>query len=98
MNHHTTRGRPAAWNRGLLWAAMLLRLFFVLPAQAQPGQGLDNAGNSYLTGNYYFRWVNFSANDGSGVFSKATALYGAIRFDGNGAYHISGQIADSKNS
>lgn len=77
---------------------MLLLPFLVLAAQAQTGQGLDNAGNGYLTGNYYFRWVNFSASDGSGVFSKATALYGAIRFDGNGAYQINGQKTDSKNS
>lgn len=98
MKHYTSSGRPPVWKRSFLWAAMLLFPFFVLPAQAQTGQGLDNAGNGSLTGNYYFRWVNFSATDGSGAFSKATALYGAIHFDGNGAYHISGQMTDSKNS
>ena len=73
-------------------------ILLVLLSGSLMGQGLDNAGNGYLNGNYFFRWVNFHAADDPGTFTRATALYGMIRFDGKGNYKITGQATDSKAS
>src|SRR5262245_26634478 len=57
---------------------------------------LDNAGNSFLNGKYFFRWVIYAEDQGA--LRQATAAYGTINFDGRGTYQIDGRITDSLNS
>jgi uncharacterized protein (TIGR03437 family) len=79
--------------RGLLLPAALLAGAL---AHAQPG--LDNGGNSYLNGRYFFRWVAYSGIDARGVIRQATAAHGVIAFDGAGSYRLDGQVTDSLSS
>jgi len=51
-------------------------------------QSWDNSGNNLLKGTYFFRDVSYLIADGTGVISRALALYGSISFDGNGGYTI----------
>src|SRR5450755_1846633 len=59
----------------------------------------DNSGNSMLNGEYYFRQVFHLLGDQSGNQSRAIAVYGNIKFNGDGTYSITAaekaQYADS---
>jgi hypothetical protein len=60
----------------------------------------DSSGNSLLSTNYFFRYVQYTVGDQQGDLSHAFALYGEIGFDGNGNYTISPKTAmalDSNN-
>ena len=58
-----------------------------LAAQAQTPIW-DTSGNSNLNGIYYFRQVFYFLGDASGDLGEATAIYGNIKFDGNGGYTL----------
>lgn len=74
-------------------AGMILLL--VAGGQAY-GQTWDTSGNALLRGTSYFRDVIWLVGDNSGGLGRAIAVYGAISFDGNGNYSISGaQVFDS---
>src|SRR6266404_4550975 len=73
--------------------------FLVLLTTLLHGQtALDNSGNSFLNGKYFFRWVIYSGAADPGAIRQATAAHGTISFDGRGTYRIDGQITDSLNS
>jgi uncharacterized protein (TIGR03437 family) len=59
------------------------------------GQSLDNSGNSLLHGTFMFRHVAITAFDQSNNIMTARAEYGAITFDGQGNYTLSGTYVDT---
>jgi len=60
----------------------------LISAGCMSAQSWDNSGNNLLKGTYFFRDVSYLIADGTGVISRALALYGSISFDGNGGYTI----------
>jgi len=69
--------------------ARLFLLMLVMSAGAmQAATSWDNSGNSMLNGTYYFRQVVYAIADQYGDLGQAIALYGNIKFDGNGNYSI----------
>jgi uncharacterized protein (TIGR03437 family) len=84
-------------NRVML-AAFCLAGLTVGQASAQ-GPTFDTSGNGLLSGVHFFRRVVYYLGDNAGDLQQAQAFYGAINFDGNGHYTISGaQLFDSNNS
>lgn len=64
-------------------------LLLMAAMAAQAATTWDNSGNSMLNGEYYFRQVYYFPNLNYGEdLSRAIALYGMIKFDGNGNYSI----------
>src|SRR5580704_10428572 len=77
---------------------LLHRLALPIPfllASALFAQTLDSSGNSTLKGAYTFRQVEISQVDSNGDVSEATAVYGAITFDGAGNYTLTGTSVDN---
>jgi uncharacterized protein (TIGR03437 family) len=72
----------------------LLTLATVWSAVAQ-AQAWDISGNGLLKGNYNFRQVALRVTDRAGNIGQNLALYGAVSFDGNGSYTMTGMAVDS---
>jgi len=67
----------------------LLFLAALAPLLAQTNPTWDTSGNGLLNGTYNFRQVEY-ISDGTGVINQELAYFGAITFDGNGSYALSG--------
>jgi uncharacterized protein (TIGR03437 family) len=78
-------------NRSLL-AAAAWAVFGLAGAQ---GQTQDTSGNGTLKGNFQFRNVAVTNVDDNNNPTEVTATYGAIVFDGNGNYTITGTQVDN---
>lgn len=72
------------------WTVATLAL--ALSAQAQK---MDTSANGTLNGKYFVRQVSLVVDPNTGAINRAFALYGALTFDGKGAYSFQGQLADS---
>jgi uncharacterized protein (TIGR03437 family) len=71
-------------------------LLVLAAAWTASAQSWDSSGNGMLKGTYYFREVAYELSDYYGDMDYALAFYGAITFDGNGNYTISGNAVDSQ--
>jgi uncharacterized protein (TIGR03437 family) len=67
----------------------------VFGLSAAQGQTQDTSGNGLLKGNFQFRNVAVVNTDGNLNPTEVTATYGAIVFDGNGNYTITGTQVDN---
>jgi uncharacterized protein (TIGR03437 family) len=83
---------------------MKLARLWMLPALAggmYAATTWDTSGNGMLNGTYYFRQVYYVIGDASGDLNDAVAIYGNIKFDGNGNYSITtaenARIVDAAN-
>jgi len=75
-----------------LFSAAAWAVFGVAAAR---GQTQDTSGNGLLKGNFQFRNVAVVNTDGNNNPTEVTATYGAIVFDGNGNYTITGMQVDN---